>query len=137
RTNRSPSGETASRAVADWLVSRSRCVAHGCAADSEVRSSLGLCGHSPARPESAEETANRNEDAAAHVRSSYKLNRFRPLAPLAALHLCQSFSPFQRAQVRRGSEDLRFRVAALRPRLASKCTESGLLNCLIAQSNGL
>ena len=60
------------------------------------------------------------------MRSSYKLNRFRPLAPLAALHLCQSFSLFQRAQVRRGSEDLLFRVAALHPRLASRCTESRL-----------
>src|SRR5438477_4225584 len=45
------------------IVSRSRCAAHGCAADSEVPSSLGLCGHSPARLEQAEETANRNEDA--------------------------------------------------------------------------
>src|SRR5207244_12577654 len=94
-SNHSPCGENASRAVADWIVSRSRCVAHGCTADSEVRSSLGLCDHSPARPEQAEETANRNEDAAAHVRSSYKLNRFRTLAPLAALHLCQSFSLFR------------------------------------------
>src|SRR5207244_112719 len=79
----------------------------------------------------AEETSNRNEDMAAHVRSSYKLNRFRPLAPLAALHLCQSFSLFSlatRAQVRRGSEDLRFRVAELHPRFASKCTESLLFD---------
>src|SRR2546429_6296601 len=28
--------------VADWIVGRSRCAAHGCAVDSEVPSSLGL-----------------------------------------------------------------------------------------------
>src|SRR5437870_8985218 len=95
RSNHSPCGENALQAVADWIVSRSRCAAHGCAADSEVPSSLGLpaegieptrsCDHwilSPARlpvpPRRREEIRLQKRNGSSSVSRSASLKKALP-----------------------------------------------------------